>query len=100
MRVPLLVATAGLVALTACEQTTTAPASGAMSTAAATGTAPPADSQLMNGAQSRLNRYGFGDVDANTLTQDQIVRLNRIDTFRTRPPEARREVSAILARSQ
>jgi len=54
----------------------------------------------MNGAQNRLNRYGFGDVDANTLSRDQIVRLNRIDTIRQRAPEIRREISAILARSQ
>ena len=99
MRIP-LVAAAAFVALSACEQTTSAPnsATGSATTAAAR-TAAPADSQLMAGAQQSLNRFGFGDVDANTLTRDQIIRINRIDTFRQRPPEIRREISAILARS-
>ena len=98
MRSPLLIALAVTVALGACQQTTTVPAAGT-TTATATGAAPPADSQSMAIAQQYLNRYGFGDVDANTLTRDQIIRINRIDTFRLRAPEIRRQISAILARS-
>ena len=99
MRVTLLIAASGLIALSACQQTTTAP-SAAASTATGSGTSAPADAQLVNGAQTRLNRYGFNDVDANTLTRDQIIRLNRIDTIRRGPAEIRLEINAILARSQ
>jgi hypothetical protein len=99
VRTPHLIAAACLAVLTACQQTTTAPVADSTATAN-TGAAPPASSQLMTGAQQYLNRYGFGDVDANTLTRDQIIRINRIDTFRQRAPQIRREISAILARSQ
>ena len=99
MRTRLLISAAGLVVLAACQQTTSAPTSGAASTAAAAGAQAPADSQMMSSAQNMLNRYGFGDVDANTLSRDQVIRINRIDTLGQRAPEIRREISAILARS-
>ena len=60
---------------------------------------PPADTQLLNVAQLRLNRYGF-PVDAYTLSRDQIIRINRINTWRKRAHEIRLEISAILGRSQ
>ena len=103
MRIPLIVSMAGIIALAACEQTTTtAPSAGAADPAAATGAAPQADSQLINGAQTTLNRYGFADVDANTLTRDQVIRINRVSTITKRRSSAdiRLEINAILARSQ
>ena len=84
-----------VLALAACEPTTTAPPSGTATSQPAR-SAPAADSQMINGAQRNLNRYGYGSVDANTLTRDQVIRLNRIETRRQGQADTRLEISAIL----
>ena len=97
MRYALISAASVVLALAACEPTTTAPSSGTTASQPA-GNAPAADSQMINGAQRNLNRYGYGSVDANTLTRDQVIRLNRIETRRQGQADVRLEISAILGR--
>ena len=100
MRNPNLFAAAAFVVLSACQPIeVTQPLPGSQPASAEQRANPPADGQILNVAQLRLNRYGF-PVDAYTLTRDQLIRINRIDTWRKRAPEIRREISAILARSQ
>ena len=36
-------------------------------------------SQLNAGVQTQLNRYGFGDVDAGSLSRNQLVRMRNLD---------------------
>ena len=36
-------------------------------------------SQLNAGVQTKLNRYGFGNIDAETLSRNQLARMRILD---------------------
>jgi hypothetical protein len=76
--------------------------SNAISLAAAAAAAeerrPPPTSELVANAQYKLNRFGYA-LDANLLTTDQLVRMQRVNTFRVRRYYAQRQIDSILART-
>ena len=55
-------------------------------------------SQLNAGVQTQLNRYGFGDVDAGSLSRNQLARMKNLNEGQ---PiwGIRQEISVILAGS-
>ena len=59
---------------------------------------PPPTSELVANAQFKLNRFGYA-IDANLLTTDQLVRMQRVNTFRVRRYVAERQIDSILART-
>lgn len=70
----------------------------ATTAAAAEERRPPPTSELLANAQYKLNRFGYA-IDANLLTTDQLVRMQRVSTFRVRRFHAQRQIESILARS-
>ena len=59
---------------------------------------PPPTSELVANAQFKLNRFGYA-IDANLLTTDQLVRMQRVNTFRVRRYLAQRQIDSILSRT-
>ena len=70
----------------------------ATAAAAAEERRPPPTSELVANAQYKLNRFGYA-IDANLLTTDQLVRMQRVNTFRVRRFYAQRQIDSILART-
>jgi hypothetical protein len=108
-----LIVIVGTIALTACtvapnptvtltekdvENARAAAIASATAAAAAEPRRPPPTSELVANAQYKLNRFGYA-IDANLLTTDQLVRMQRVNTFRVRFWHARRQIDSILART-
>ena len=83
MKKTLSVSILAAVLLTACAQSSVQSANGQ-------------SSQLNASVQTKLNRYGFGNVDAESLSRNQLARLRILDTGQ--PIHGiRQEISVILA---
>ena len=62
---------------------------------AVAGTASASNSQLVAGAQSKLDNYGFS-VDADTLTRSQIAALHFVDTNEGSKSSVRAEIASVI----